>query len=79
VRTNNEDSFRILEAPTLRSFPMAWAAKPNGEVASSMAVETIVNYCAEAKDDPGITFSGAPGDHWAEKNQASAKRRVPGK
>ena len=39
------------------------------KVASSMAVETIVNYCAEAKDDPGITFSGAPGDHWAEKTK----------
>ena len=69
VRTNNEDSFRILEAPHLFVLSDGMGGDAHGEVASSMAVETIVNYCAEAKDDPGITFSGAPGDHWAEKTK----------
>ena len=69
VRTNNEDSFRILEAPHLFVLSDGMGGEAHGEVASSMAVETIVNYCAEAKDDPGITFSGAPGDHWAEKTK----------
>ena len=69
VRTNNEDSFRILEALHLFVLSDGMGGQAHGEVASSMAVETIVNYCAEAKDDSGITLSGAPGDHWAEKTK----------
>ena len=69
VRTNNEDSFRILESLHLFVLSDGMGGEAHGEVASSMAVETIINYCTEAKDDPSITPSGAPGDHWAEKTK----------
>ncbi len=69
VRTNNEDSFRIVEALHLFVLSDGMGGEAHGEVASSMAVETIVNYCAEAKDDPSITQSGSPAGHWAEKTK----------
>jgi PPM family protein phosphatase len=69
VRTNNEDSFRILESLHLFVISDGMGGEAHGEIASSMAVETIVNYCAEAKDDSSITLAGAPGDHWAEKTK----------
>jgi len=69
VRTNNEDSFRILEALHLFVLSDGMGGEAHGEVASSMAVETIVNYCTEAKKDSDITLAGAPGDHWAEKTK----------
>jgi protein phosphatase len=69
VRTNNEDSFRILESLHLFVISDGMGGEAHGEVASSLAVETIVNYCTEAKDDSGITLSEAPGDHWAEKTK----------
>jgi len=69
VRTNNEDSFRILEALHLFVLSDGMGGEAHGEVASSMAVESIVNYCAEAKDDSGMTLDGAPGEHWAEKTK----------
>ncbi|HKM82960.1 MAG TPA: Stp1/IreP family PP2C-type Ser/Thr phosphatase [Candidatus Acidoferrum sp.] len=69
VRTNNEDSFRILESLHLFVISDGMGGEAHGEVASSMAVETIVNYCIEAKDDPNITLSGPPGGQWAEKTK----------
>ncbi|MFI5097605.1 MAG: Stp1/IreP family PP2C-type Ser/Thr phosphatase [Candidatus Acidiferrales bacterium] len=69
VRTNNEDSFRILEALHLFVLSDGMGGEAHGEVASSMAVESIVNYCAEAKDDSGMTLDGAAGEHWAEKTK----------
>ncbi len=69
VRSNNEDSFRILESLQLFVISDGMGGEAHGEVASSLAVETIVNYCTEAKDDPDITLAMAPGDHWAEKTK----------
>jgi len=69
VRSNNEDSFRILESLHLFVISDGMGGEAHGEIASSMAVETIVDYCSEAKDDSGITLAGAPGDHWAEKTK----------
>ena len=69
VRTNNEDSFRILEALHLFVLSDGMGGEAHGEVASSMAVESIVNYCAEATDDSGMILDGAAGEHWAEKTK----------
>ena len=69
VRTNNEDSFRIVEALHLFVLSDGMGGEAHGEIASSMAVETIVNYCTEAKDDPSVTLSSSPGGQWAEKTK----------
>jgi serine/threonine protein phosphatase PrpC len=69
VRANNEDSFRILEALHLFVLSDGMGGEAHGEVASSLAVETIVSFCEGAKDDSNATLAGAPGDHWAEKTK----------
>ena len=56
VRTNNEDSFRIVEAQNLFILSDGMGGEAHGEVASALAVETIAKYCAESeesKDDAG--------------------------
>jgi serine/threonine protein phosphatase PrpC len=69
VRTNNEDSYRILEPLNLYVLSDGMGGEAHGEIASALAVETIVKYCMEAKDDSGITLTGAVRDDWSEKTK----------
>jgi serine/threonine protein phosphatase PrpC len=72
VRTNNEDSFRILEPLNLFILSDGMGGEAHGEIASSMAVETIVKFCSEpeeAKDDDGVTLHGAETDHWSPETR----------
>ncbi len=69
VRTNNEDSFRILSSLNLFVLSDGMGGEAHGEVASALAVETIVNYCSEAKDDSGATLMGSAEDHWSENTK----------
>ena len=66
VRTNNEDSFRILSSLNLFVLSDGMGGEAHGEVASALAVETIVNYCTQAKDDSCATLMGSTEDHWSE-------------
>ena len=63
VRTNNEDSFRILESLNLFILSDGMGGEAHGEIASSMAVETVANYCSRpegSKEDTDATLhSGA--------------------
>lgn len=45
VRANNEDSYRVVPSLNLLVLSDGIGGQANGEVASAMAVETIVNYC----------------------------------
>jgi len=47
VRSNNEDSYRVVPALNLLVLSDGIGGQANGEVASAMAVETIVAYCLE--------------------------------
>jgi len=69
VRTNNEDSFRILETPNLFVLSDGMGGEAHGEVASSVAVETIVKYCTEKDEstDETVTLSGTESDRWASE------------
>lgn len=58
VRTNNEDSFRILEPQNLFILSDGMGGEAHGEVASALAVETIANYCLDAKEDSDVTLAG---------------------
>ena len=69
VRANNEDCFRILDPLHLFILSDGMGGEAHGEIASSMAVETIANYCADEKEDSNATLTGAPGDHWAPKTK----------
>jgi len=58
VRENNEDSFRV--APELNLFVLSdgMGGLEAGEVASRMAVETVLEHCREAEADPGLPLLG---------------------
>jgi protein phosphatase len=55
VRTNNEDSFRIVEALNLFILSDGMGGEAHGEVASAMAVDAIIKYCEMEKEDSGAT------------------------
>jgi protein phosphatase len=55
VRTNNEDSFRIVEALNLFILSDGMGGEAHGEVASAMAVDVINKYCETEKEDSGAT------------------------
>jgi PPM family protein phosphatase len=67
VRTNNEDSYRILESMNLFILSDGMGGEAHGEVASAMAVETVEKYCnnPDAKEDPSVTLHGAVNDTWS--------------
>jgi serine/threonine protein phosphatase PrpC len=69
VRTNNEDCFRILEPLQLFVLSDGMGGEAHGEIASSLAVETIVKHCLETKDDSGATWDGQVRDTWSEKTK----------
>jgi serine/threonine protein phosphatase PrpC len=52
-RENNEDSFRIVEALELFVISDGMGGEAHGEVASALAVETVVKYCMDAAQDAG--------------------------
>jgi PPM family protein phosphatase len=68
VRTNNEDSFRIVEPQNLFILSDGMGGEAHGEVASAMAVENIAKYCAEtdeAKQDGAVTLHGSALESWS--------------
>jgi len=66
LRTNNEDSFRILEALNLFVLSDGMGGEAHGEIASSLAVETIAESCSGSKNDSNATLSGLENDNWVE-------------
>jgi serine/threonine protein phosphatase PrpC len=67
VRTNNEDSFRIVEPLNLFILSDGMGGEAHGEIASSLAVETVEKYCsqqAESKEDSGATLHGTTSNSW---------------
>jgi protein phosphatase len=58
VRKNNEDAFHIEPALDLYVLSDGMGGQAHGEVASAMAIETIVEHCRQSKNDPDITLFG---------------------
>jgi serine/threonine protein phosphatase PrpC len=73
VRTNNEDSFRIVEALNLFILSDGMGGEAHGEVASAMAVDVINKYCESEKEDSGVTVLDE-----APANISSQTRRLKG-
>jgi PPM family protein phosphatase len=72
VRTNNEDSFRIVEPMNLFILSDGMGGEAHGEVASAMAVDTVEKYCSDPgppKEDSGVTLHGAAGDNWSPQTK----------
>ena len=69
VRTNNEDCFRIVESLDLFVLADGMGGEAHGEVASEMAVETVVKTCMGPGDDGGATAIGHSEPTWSEKTK----------
>lgn len=67
VRSNNEDCFRIVESLNLYVLSDGMGGEAHGEVASEMAVETIVKYCTESQADAATMVTGEPS--WSDKTR----------
>ena len=71
VRTNNEDSFRIVEPLNLFILSDGMGGEAHGEVASAMAVDIINKFCEAEKEDSGATVLDE-----APANVSSQTRRL---
>ena len=71
VRTNNEDSFRIVEPLNLFILSDGMGGEAHGEVASSLAVETIAKYCGGEKfqGQGEVTLHGLAQDNWSPQTK----------
>jgi protein phosphatase len=69
VRTNNEDCFRIVTPLNLFVLADGMGGEAHGEVASALAVETVVKHCLEALDNPAVTLYGEQQAGWSEKTK----------
>lgn len=68
VRSNNEDCFRIVEGLNLFVLSDGMGGEAHGEVASALAVETIVKYCMDPKAGAEIA-GGNLEPTWSEKTK----------
>src|SRR5215470_12928177 len=59
VRTNNEDSYQVVAALDLFVLADGMGGEAHGEVASSLAVETVVKHCMEGRENPSAPLKGA--------------------
>ena len=69
VRSNNEDSFRIVEPLNLFILSDGMGGEAHGEIASSLAVDTIEKVCSSSKVDFEVTLTGTSGANWSEQTR----------
>jgi serine/threonine protein phosphatase PrpC len=69
VRTNNEDSFRIVDSMNLYILSDGMGGEAHGEIASAMAVEVVEKHCAETEVDPAMTIFADMPSAWSEKTR----------
>jgi PPM family protein phosphatase len=76
VRENNEDSFRLASEIGLFVLSDGMGGMASGEVASRLAVDTVVEHCLEAVENPALALEGGPipGASAAASRLASAVR-----
>jgi protein phosphatase len=69
VRTNNEDCFRIVQPLNLFVLADGMGGEAHGEVASALAVETVVKHCFEGVENPDATLVGNATTGLSEKGR----------
>lgn len=65
VRSNNEDCFRIVTQLNLFVLADGMGGEAHGEVASALAVETVVNHCLDAEANPAAQVLGEVQPNWS--------------
>jgi protein phosphatase len=69
VRTNNEDCFRIVTALNLFVLSDGMGGEAHGEIASALAVETVVKHCLDAETNPAARVLGQTHPGWSAKTK----------
>jgi PPM family protein phosphatase len=69
VRTNNEDCFRIVTALNLFVLSDGMGGEAHGEIASALAVETVVKHCQDAEANPAARVLGQTQPGWSAKTK----------
>ena len=69
VRANNEDCYRIVTPLNLFVLSDGMGGEAHGEVASALAVETVVKHCLEAENNPTAPVWGEMQAGWSEKTK----------
>jgi protein phosphatase len=69
VRTNNEDSYRIISPLNLYVLADGMGGEAHGEVASALAVETVVKQCVEGEENPSAPLLDEPNPGLNPKSQ----------
>lgn len=65
VRTNNEDCFRIITPLNLFVLADGMGGEAHGEIASAMAVETVVEHCLDVEANPAAKILGKVEPNWS--------------
>ena len=69
VRTNNEDCYRLVPEMGLFVLSDGMGGEAHGEVASAMAVETVVKHCLEGENNPAAPIFGETQPGWSAKTK----------
>jgi PPM family protein phosphatase len=69
VRANNEDCFRMVPEMGLFVLSDGMGGEAHGEVASAMAVETVVKHCIEGENNPALPVFGETQAGWSARTK----------
>src|SRR5262244_4468675 len=69
MRANNEDCFRIVAPMSLFVLSDGMGGEAHGEIASALAVETVVKHCVEAENNPAAPVFGETQPGWGDKTK----------
>ena len=69
VRTNNEDCFRIVTPLSLFVLADGMGGEAHGEIASALAVETVVKHCLDEDANPAAKVLGQVQPGWSAKTK----------
>jgi protein phosphatase len=69
VRTNNEDCFRIVEPLGLFVLSDGMGGEAHGEIASAMAVETVVKLCSDMQANAASEVVGTVEREWTARTK----------
>jgi protein phosphatase len=65
VRSNNEDCYKIVEPLNLYVLSDGMGGEAHGEIASAMAIETVVKHCLDFEANPAAKVMGAVQPNWS--------------
>jgi PPM family protein phosphatase len=69
VRTNNEDCYKIVEPLNLFVLSDGMGGEAHGEIASAMAVETVVKHCLDIEANPAAQVIGPTQPGWSARTK----------